>query len=81
MPTLGYTVRLVDHQIIRDGSRYAATLNHEAREIQVSSIVPVIDQLRACVILGARLESMRHPEAIPVLPMPMEHPRVQGREA
>jgi hypothetical protein len=66
---LGYRVRVVDHHIVKEGIRSAAHVDHEKREILVSSVVPIVDQIRACVLAGARLESLRHPDSIPVVPI------------
>jgi hypothetical protein len=66
---LGYRVRVVDHHLVKEGIRSAAHVDHDKREILVSSVVPSIDQLAACVMAGARLESLRHPDSIPVVPL------------
>lgn len=62
-----YRVRVVNRQLMQDGIRYAALLDREAREILVSSMVPVTDQLQACARIGARIEAGRHPGSIPVV--------------
>jgi hypothetical protein len=67
---LGYRVRVVDHHLVRDGIRSDGLLDHDAKEILVSAQAGLLDQLKACVLAGARLEAMRHPDSIPVLPFP-----------
>lgn len=66
--SLGYSVVTVNHQLMQDGVRSAALIDHNARQILVSSVVPITDQLRACVLAGARLESMKHLASIPLVP-------------